>query len=353
MKNKQIIYDINKEYAENMYYGPFWDAPLPKIPQTKSKKTFMGYKVNSLIGVPSCPLTVTPRYVKLYSRLGFDILTYKSVRSVEWHGNIYPHWRYVESNVLPVKDISPPTLQARTSPVAGKDTTQVNSFGIHSLKPEYWQEEYEIAQEHLLPGQLLILSMMLTPVEGRTTVDDARMVAQYSKETTAKIFEINLSCPNTEGGGGLIYDDVELSVEICKAIKKIIKSKPLLVKVGYYKEQEKLKTFMQRTQKIIAGLSSMNTYVAKVHGTNKKEAFPGRSMAGLSGAAIRGIALHQVKNAAIFRKELGLKDFTILGIGGITKTKHFDDYFKIGASAAQVAAGAYTDPFLAYKYKTK
>jgi dihydroorotate dehydrogenase len=311
----------------------------------------MGHRVNSLIGISSCPLTATARFVKLFSRLGFDILTFKSVRSVEWHGNAYPHWRHVKANLIELDNLAPPTLTGYSGAPDTVETSQVNSFGIHSVKPEYWQEEYELARKNLLPGQVLILSLMLTPHPGRTTVDDAKAVARFGNETSARIFEVNLSCPNTEAGGGLIYDDVEMSVRVCTAIKKAIGNKPLLVKVGFYRDQEKLKTFLKKTKGMISGLSTMNTYVAKVVNQDKTETFPTRSMAGLSGAAIRNLAMHQAKNALKFKKELRLKNFVIIGIGGVTKPNHFTKYLDMGTDAVQVAAGALADPYLAQKYK--
>lgn len=351
MNSKTLIYDFEKDYGENLYYGPFWDELIPEIPKSSEKQVFMGFDVNSTIGISSCPLTVSARFVRLFSRLGYDILTFKSVRSVEWHGNAYPHWRHVKADLIPISDLTPPTLEGLLSSPKGVEPSHVNSFGIHSLKPEYWQQEFEAAQRYLLEGQLLILSLMLTPVEGRTTLEDAQIVAQYANETSAKIFEVNLSCPNTEGGGGLIYDDVELSTKLCEAIKKVIGNKPLLAKIGYYRDQEKLKTFLQNTRGILAGLSTMNTYVAKVVDLEGKEVFPGRSMAGLSGAAIRNLAMNQVQNALKFKKDLNLENFTVIGIGGATNVEHIKAYYDLGVDAVQMAVGAYADPFLAEKYK--
>ena len=47
-----------------------------------------------------------------------------------------------------------------------------------------------------------------------------------------------------------------------------------------------------------------------------------------------------------FKRELDLKNFTVIGIGGITKPAHFDNYLKIGVNAVQTAAGALSYPYL-------
>ena len=128
-----MLYDITKSFEENIAYGPVWNGKLPHLPDTK---TFLGQRVNSLFGIAACPLTINARFVGLVGKLGFDILTYKSVRSVEWHGNPYPHWFYVDApaktNVEAVKSF---TASAVAFPK--QEVSMANSFGIQSTKPEY------------------------------------------------------------------------------------------------------------------------------------------------------------------------------------------------------------------------
>ncbi|RJR16386.1 hypothetical protein C4579_00305 [Candidatus Microgenomates bacterium] len=348
---KNLIYDFHLDYGDNMYFGPFWDDPVTPLPPAKTKKQFLGIEVNSLLGVPSCPLTATARYVKLFASLGYDILTFKSVRSIEWKGNKAPHWFYSDAKVVAPSDKDLQTTTAKDNHEGDGEPSMVNSFGIHSLRPQYWQEEYELAQKNLQSGQILILSIMVTPVVGKTAEQDAKDVAKYADETSAQVIEMNLSCPNTEGGKGLIFEDVAMSVNLCRAIKEVIGNKKLLAKVGFYKNQADLKQFLSETKGIISGLSTMNTYAAKVVNEKREEKFPGRAVAGLSGAAIRQLAVSQIKQTLEYKKTLHLDDFAIVGIGGVTSVAHINEFLNLGVDAVQTAVGAFANPYLAREYK--
>src|SRR5260221_408173 len=134
------IYDINQTFEENATYGPFWNEKLPKLSQPKQKFDFLGYELNSLFGVSACPLTANARYVKLMSKLGYDIITYKSVRSIEWRGNKYPHFRYVDVHKQLTSESVMSTVTASAEAFGNQEPSMANSFGIHSVRPEYWQE---------------------------------------------------------------------------------------------------------------------------------------------------------------------------------------------------------------------
>ena len=347
------IYDLDQTFEENATYGPFWDKQIPKIPVPKKKWSFLGYKLNSPFGIAACPLTATSRHLKLMSHLGYDLLTFKSVRSVEWRGNPAPHWRYINApkSVLPRN--KPLNYLATLKSIKNQAPSMANSFGIHSIKPEYWQEDVDVSIDALSSGQLLILSLMPTPIKGQSLVDDSKRLAKLAKQTKASIFEVNLACPNTDGGEGLIYEDLNLSIAICKAMKKILKNTPLLVKVGYYHDPEKTSQFLNQTKGIIDGIASINTYQGEVYDRGKKESFPGRPTAGISGATIKPMAMDQARIIVSLKNKLKLKNFVTIGIGGVTKPSDIDQYLKIGVDAVQSAVGAYHDPLLAVKYKRK
>lgn len=344
------IYDIAKTFEENATFGPFWNEKLPSLSERQPKYSLLGQPLSSLFGVSACPLTFNARSIHLLSQLGYDILTYKSVRSVEWHGNVFPQWLYVDFNKqLDAKNQSE-TVKADFTSFGNDDTTMVNSFGIHSIKPEYWQADFELAQQKIGAGQVLILSLMFTPQQGQTLVDDGRKVAQFAAQTSAKIFEANFACPNTDGGLGLIYEDVDLSIKICIEMKKVLGDRPLLVKVGYYKNFDDLKKFMEMTKGVISGISGINTYSMKIVGKDDQQIFPGRPTAGISGAGVRNFGMEQAKKIVEFKKELHLNNFVVIGIGGVTKPEHISTYLDLGADAVQTAVGAWADPYLASKY---
>ncbi len=277
-------------------------------------------------------MTFGSKHIEYCARLGFDILTYRSVRTSEWGGLGYPNWSYINApHQLKKEDLQKPVIAALT-PFPDQEISMANSFGIQSFSVEKWQKDYEIAKKKLSAGQLLILALMITPENTGDALEDAKQIAQYANQTSADIFEINLACPNS-GKESLIYEDVELCKKICFEIKNVIGSKCLLAKVGYYPHQKVLKDFLKLTRGTIDGISSTNTYGMKVIDKDEKDVFPGRPTAGVSGAAIRHLSMEQAKNAVAYKKELGLKNFAVIGIGGVTKPEHIDQYLDLGVDA--------------------
>ncbi len=346
------MYDINKTFEENIAFGPIANLNFPEVKSIKRKYSFLGHKLNSLFGVAASPLTHGSRAVSVCSRLGYDIITYRSVRSIEWHGQKYPHLLYASiPKQLLVEDLSK-SFTASFKPFQKQAVSMANSFGIQSLKPEYWQSDFEIAKRLLLPNQLLILSLMFTPETGTDVVKDAATVAKYAEETSASVFEINLAHPNS-GMKSLVFEDASVSLAICKQVKKILGDRPLLAKVGYYKNTRTLHEFMERSKGIIAGISSTNTYSVSITDTKNNLIFPGRPKAGISGNGLRTLSMNQAKKIVEFKKSLRLKNFVSIGIGGVIKTNHVKQYFDLGVNAVQAVVGIFVDPYLGIKYKNK
>lgn len=344
------LYDIEKTFEENVVFGPLWNGKYPRLPKRKKHFSFLGHPLNSLFGVAASPLTHGSRNVRLMSCLGYDIITYRSVRSIEWHGQKYPHWRFVSlPKQLTEADLTK-TLVGSPKAFPRQEVSTANSFGIQSLKPEYWQVDFEQAQDYLLPGQLLILSLMFTPETGKDVLKDAGVVAGYGKETSAKAFEINLAHPNS-GMKSLVYEDVATSVAICRRVKKVLGDRPLLAKVGYYQNPTVLREFMKQTSGIIAGLTSANTYAMPIIDSEQQEVFPGRPKAGVSGWALRTLYKNQIRQVMEYKKSLVLNKFVVIAVGGVMSPAHITEYMRLGADAVQAATGVWADPYLAFKYK--
>lgn len=346
----QTVYNILKSFEENVVYGPHWEGPLPTVPTTTATKTFLGHRVNSLFGVSASPMTFGSRNCAFFSKLGYDILTYRSVRSIEWHGVSYPQWRYVDAPVsLSTKDLGT-TLTAHDNPIADQSVSMANSFGIQSLAPAYWQPDVEKAKASLLPGQVLILSLMITPESGRTVAEDAREVARLAAATSAEVFEINLACPNS-GKASLVYEDLETSLAVCTAAKAELGDRPLLAKVGYYQDPQTLSAFLEQSRGIIAGISSTNTYSMSITDQAGEVVFPGRPTAGVSGNAVRQLSQQQAAAIVALKHTLNLPELVVIGIGGVMTPAHIEEYLALGVDAVQSAVGVYADPLLAINYK--
>src|SRR6185503_12535815 len=96
--DREPIYNIEKSYQENLEEGPFFTGSLPerRWPHPSQWYDFLGYKVASRIGVPAGPL-LNANWVLLAARLGFDIVTYKTIRSQKQLAHPLPNMVYISS----------------------------------------------------------------------------------------------------------------------------------------------------------------------------------------------------------------------------------------------------------------
>lgn len=352
-------YNAEKEYEYNFSDGPFF--PLNLLPPKriiKQKEKLLHFSINSRLGVPAGPL-LNSRWIKLYSQLGFDLLTYKTVRSRASKAHQFPNCLFLNiKRQIEEEDLTHP-LYAFNMPHSPKDREELtitNSFGVPSLDPDKWQPDVNLAKSHLGDGQLLILSVMGTPEDNsnwNSIVEDYVMCAKLAEETNADIIELNLSCPNVVRKEGLIYMDPNLSQSICKKIKKEI-NKPLFLKIGFLNQENKLEEFMKAVSPFVDGIVAINTIKMRVIKEDATPALPGekREYSGICGSAIREYAMSQVQKM-IDIKQKNKYDLVIVGVGGVTHPKDIDAYLGLGVDAVQSATGAMWDPLLAFNYYTQ
>src|SRR3989344_9408484 len=147
------FYDPAKSYEENFEQGPFGafaDSEILEQGESSLKFDFLGFKVNSPFGIPAGPL-INGRFVQAALDKGFDIVTYKTVRTGEYPCHPSP-------NVLAVK--VPDSLMLGKEDgklVVNHDYTQplsiTNSFGVPSRSPEFWQKDIKEVLKNMRPGQ--------------------------------------------------------------------------------------------------------------------------------------------------------------------------------------------------------
>lgn len=214
------FYDPNLSYDENYDKGPFGAFTDGKVFEQKGEPEydFLGQKVYSPFGIPAGPL-VNSKFCKAAFSKGFDICVYKTVRSSFFPVHPFP-------NILSVKVKGDLTLEkAQSKLIADNNYSEplsiTNSFGVPSKESIVWQEDVKKAISCVGRGQVLVLSFMGTVKKNQTPeefVADYALAAKLSKETGAKVLEVNLSCPNI-GNEGLVCYNLEMTEKICKAGK--------------------------------------------------------------------------------------------------------------------------------------
>lgn len=348
------IYDIEKSYLENAEEGPFFTGPYPErnIPPKEKWVDFLGFKVASRLGVPAGPL-LNSRWIDFAAKMGFDILTYKTIRSLSYAGHAMPNVIFVEA---PQINASIKSLKRREANPSTLDEISItNSFGMPSRTPEYLRKDIPLAQKALKPGQLLIVSITGTLAKGGTKeayFQDFVDTALLAKECGAQVIEANFSCPNVSKEEGCLYTDSETVFALAKQLTTSLKGTPLIIKVGLLPNREMLyKLLYKATQAGVAAVSGINSISLPVVDSKGLPALgSNRLTSGICGSSIRNEALNFVKLAKeiIDREKLGL---TLIGVGGVVLPEHFEHFFSAGADCVQSATGMMWDPYLALRYE--
>ena len=135
---------------------------------------------------------------------------------------------------------------------------------------------------------------------------------------------------------------------------KAIHPLPLILKVGLFADPELMReVFIAAARAGVRAICGINSVSMQVIDKEGKPALgEGRASSGVCGASIQSEALHFIrKSAEINRKEK--LDLTLMGCGGIVEPTHFDEFLKLGATAALTATGMMWDPYLAMRWHRK
>ncbi len=350
------IYDINKTYRENAEEGPFFFEKIPHrtLPPQSKWVDFLGHKVASTLGIPAGPL-LNSKWTTLAGRLGFDIVTYKTIRNKSYDGYPLPNCRYVDFK----KKLSPKKIpkQVLLTPNVPKDMRHLsitNSFGMPSRSHEYLQEDIPKAKANLKEGQVLVVSIVGSFDPDHSFVNDFVETALFAKDCGASIIEANFSCPNVTSEEGSLFTDPEAVFAFASSLTTALKETPLIIKLGNFTDLDLMKQiFIQAAKANVRAISGINTISMQVVDKDKNPALGhGRLVSGVCGDAIRLVGLDFVKSAHQINKDEKL-DLCLIGMGGIMQNEHFDQFFDAGADIAMAATGMMWDPFLALRYHNK
>ncbi len=349
-------YRFDQSFEWNYDHGPDFNGPWPQVPVTPMK-SFFGYPVRSRFGVAASILP-NSRWIDTYARLGFDLLTYKTVRSLPRLCGTPPNWIYLdETSLAPaLADPNGAVMIAERDPRVAIGTTTGGSFGMPSRHPDVWREDIARARTLIGAGQVLIVSVVGSAVPDITEeafIADFAQCARWASAAGAQIIEANFSCPNVGKAEGQLFLNVELAGRIAKAVKQATSDKPLLLKIGAINDAERLAAFCKTVAGAADGLVMVNAPARRVVGRDGQPYFgAGRERAGVTGAAIMTMSLNAARAGidTIDRLKLPLQ---VIGCGGITTVDDVRAFIDAGACAAVSSTAATFNPYLACEVKAR
>ena len=149
-------------------------------------------------------------------------------------------------------------------------------------------------------------------------------------------YELNVSCPNTSHGGMYFSSDPGLLAEVVGAVRKIAR-RPLIVKLS--PNVARIQPLALAAQDAGAdAVSLVNTFVGLAIDPATRRPRIGAGFGGLSGPAIKPIALRMVYEAAQAVK------IPVVGLGGIASGTDAAEFLIAGASAVEVGTANFWDP---------
>ncbi|MDH3820175.1 MAG: dihydroorotate dehydrogenase [Gammaproteobacteria bacterium] len=197
--------------------------------------------------------------------------------------------------------------------------------------------------DEVLPGLDFSETRFIANVSG-STVEEYERVTKRFDDSDIDAIEINISCPNVKEGGVAFGNDPDMSARVVAACRAQT-AKPLITKLSPNQTdiQENARRCIEAGTD---GLSCINTLMGMAIDTTSRKPIIGNVQGGLSGPAIKPIALlkvHQVYQVA--RKH----NVPIIGQGGITTVSDAIEFMIAGASAIGVGTALFYDPLVCKK----
>lgn len=171
---------------------------------------------------------------------------------------------------------------------------------------------------------------------GGSQIDDYLKSIDLIEKTDIKIIELNISCPNVKEGGMAFGIKCDSAYEIVKKVRERTQ-KVLIVKLSPNAEniKEMAKTCVEAGAD---SLSLVNTFNALAIDIYKRKPIFKNVTAGLSGPAIKPIALRMVKDVH------DVVDVPIIGMGGIMNWQDAIEFIMAGSTAIQVGTANFIKP---------
>lgn len=168
------------------------------------------------------------------------------------------------------------------------------------------------------------------------TIEEYVAVAEYLATKDVDLLELNISCPNVKEGGVAFGVDPKMAMSVTQAVKKVAKQ-PLIVKLS-----PNVTDITEIAKAVEVGgadaISLINTLIGSKIDINKREFILSTKQGGLSGPAIKPVAIRMVYQVA------NTVSVPIIGIGGIMTGADAIEFMMAGASAVGIGTANLINP---------
>jgi len=180
-------------------------------------------------------------------------------------------------------------------------------------------------------------------VSGSTIEEYVAVTKKFDRSCVSGI-ELNISCPNVKRGGMEFGNDPEMSARVVEACKKVT-TKPLITKLSP-NQTDIQKNASYCIEAGSDGLSVINTISGMAINIQSRAPALGNEVGGLSGPAIKPIALLKVREVYEVAKKHGVP---IMGQGGISSASDAIEFMLAGSSTIGIGTALFFDPLVCEK----
>lgn len=206
----------------------------------------------------------------------------------------------------------------------------LNAIGLQNIGAQAFLEEKML---HLRKINNIVV---VTNVFGYAREDYERTIEILNQGEGIAAYELNVSCPNTAHGGLQFGSDPRSLDEVVTTAKRVA-TRPLIVKLSPNVTSIAQMAYVAQEAGADA-LSLINTFVAMAIDPETRKPRIANVTAGLSGPAIKPIAVRMVYDAAHAVK------IPVIGMGGISTPEDVIEFMLAGATAVQIGTASYWDP---------
>ncbi|MBO5320449.1 MAG: dihydroorotate dehydrogenase [Ruminococcus sp.] len=229
------------------------------------------------------------------------------------------------------------TLNKRTGNLAPRiaetPSGMLNSVGLQNPGIDHF---IQVDLPWLMTQDLTILANI-----AGSTPDECAEVAAKLNDTDVHMIELNISCPNVKQGGAAFGTSCDMAAEVTRKVRAAT-NKPLVVKLS--PNVTSITEIAKAVESAGAeAVSLINTLLGMRIDINSGRPILRNNVGGLSGPAVFPVAVRMVWQVA---NAVGIP---VIGMGGVASGRDAIELMMAGASAVQVGAAIFTDPFAPVK----